>query len=104
MKKYRRDEVIKILVDKMLEPYNSSYDYVKSNPKIEGIDWYSYYTFKTVEDLEKFKEFFILTLTKNTSPRFTRSSAEREWPWFNLMYGLKEEYKNEQKFQEESSR
>ncbi len=103
-KKYNRQQVIKVLIDKMLESFGSSYDYVIANPKIDNIPWYQYYTWKTPEDLEKFKEFFIITLTKNTSPKLTKVSAEREWPWFSLMYGLKEDFKNEQKFQEESSR
>jgi hypothetical protein len=105
MKKYKRGEVVKVLIDKMLEPFNSSFDEVQANPEIEGKPWFQYYTFKTLEDFEKFKEFFILTFTKNTRPAFTKSQAEKEFSWFNLMYGLKEEYRhNGKELQEESSK
>jgi hypothetical protein len=92
--KIKRYDLPKVLIDKMLEPYNSSYDYVLANPEIEGKPWYQYYTYKSEEDLQKFKDFFILTLTKNTTPKFTQKIAEKEWSWFNLMYGLKEEFRN----------
>lgn len=88
----QRENVIKVIIDKMLEPYNSSFDQVLANPEVEGLPWYSYYTFNSKEDLEKFKEFFIITLTKNTIPKYNKKAAESEWSWFNLMYGLKENF------------
>jgi len=92
MKKYRKDELIKVLVDNMLKPVNSSYDYVIKNPEINGKPWYQYYTFKNKQQVEDFKKFFFDTLTKNCRPKFSRKEADREWSWFFLMYGLKEDF------------
>lgn len=92
MSKIQRKDVVKVLIDKMLEPFNSSFDQVLATPEIEGKPWYSYYTFNSQEEVDKFKEFFIFTLTKNTTPRYKLKQAESEWSWFNLMYGLKEDF------------
>ena len=94
MKKYKRQDLPKVLIDKMLEPHGSSYDEVVANPKIDGIPWYQYYTWKSQEEVDKFKEFFIFTLTKQTTPKIALKQAEKEWAWFSLMYGLKEEFRN----------
>jgi len=85
----KRDKVLKFVVDKMLEPYDSSFDKVVEEPKINGVVWYQFYTWSE-EQMEQFKEFFIKTLTKSCSPKFSIEMANREWAMFNLMYGLKE--------------
>jgi hypothetical protein len=95
MKKYKRDEVIKVIIDKMLEPHGSSYDEILANPEINGESWYQYYKW-TEKEREDFKNFFIFTLMKNTRPLFKKHYAEIEWKAFDLMYGLKL-IENEQK-------
>ena len=92
MVKINKKNLLKYLIDEMLKPYNSSYNKVIEEPIIEGKDWYSFYEYKTKEDFYKFKEFFITTLTKNTVPKYNKKSAENEWVWFNLMFGLKENF------------
>lgn len=93
MKKIRRDKLVPYLIDKMLqgkiEGVEDRYQYVLNNDLDEnGIPWYEKYTWSEYEE-KTYKDFFIETLTNNTTPRFTLSMAEREWPYFNLMYGLK---------------
>lgn len=90
----RRNEVIKVIIDKMLEPHNSSYDEILVNPEIENKPWYTHYTFNSKEEFDKFKKFFIFTLTKNTTPKYNLKQVKLEWSWFNLMYGLKENFNN----------
>ena len=93
MKKLRRDKLVPYLIDKMLEGkidnVDDRYQYVLDNSYDEnGTPWFVKYTWS--EDEEKqFKDFFVNTLVNNTTPRFTVSMAEKEWAYFNLMYGLK---------------
>jgi two-component SAPR family response regulator len=85
----KRDKVLKFVVDKMLEPYNSSYEQVIEEPKIDGVFWYQYYTWGEGQK-EEFKNFFIKTLTKRCSPKYSIDGAKREWAMFDLAYGLRE--------------
>jgi len=78
--------VIRKLVNRMLEPYGKDYDYVMACPEIEGELWCTYYTW-TDEESNKFEEWAIDTLRKDM--KWSKEKAEKEYGWFNLMYGLK---------------
>lgn len=86
MKRKTCDEVLILLINKMLEPYNVDIEYVKANPKIEGIDWFSYYTWNEEQE-EEFEKFFFETLKKEL--KWSKQKIKKEWPWFNLMWGLR---------------
>lgn len=80
----KREKFIKTVINKMLNKHNVDYDYVKDNPEIEGVPWYQHYTMTTQEELELEK--FFISLYKKMK---LGSRSEKEWAWFNLMYGLK---------------
>lgn len=85
--KLNKDTIIPYLIDKMLDG-KSTFEEVLANPSIDGVDWYTYYTW-TEQEMLSYKKFFIDTLVKNCVPKFTKVMAEREWTMFNLMWGLK---------------
>ena len=90
MKKLKigKDNIVKILIDKMLEPYNSSYDYVISNETIDGKLWCTHFEW-TLTEAEEYKKWWIKFWQENVSLRYSRRFLEKEWQWFNLMWGLK---------------
>ena len=104
MGKLKRNELVPYLVDKMLEPYGVTYNYVMENPIIDGKPWYQYYTFNSQQEVDDFKKFFIFTLTQSTTPKFRKRTAEVEYEWFNLKCGLKENFKNVKELQEEQNK
>lgn len=82
----KKEEVIRILINKMLEPYKVDYDYIKENPVIDGKNWYTYYTMS--EEQEKEFEAFAIDVFKKEL-KLNQVRAESEYSWFFLMYGLK---------------
>jgi hypothetical protein len=76
------------LIDKMLEKYGVDYDYIMDNQKIEGKLWCSYYTW-TQKESNEYKKWFIDFLQNDVSPRRSKKLLEREWQWFDMMYGLR---------------
>ena len=86
------DQAIRAIINKELEPYGVDMDYVIANPKIEDKDWFHYYTFKSQEEYDEWKKFVYDTLTKKTYPRFSKKRFELEFPWIDLMWGLKHDY------------
>ena len=95
-KKYhlRSTELISILINKELEPYNTTYEEVIEIPdgKIGEKYWYNYYTFKTEEEYNNWKDFCIDILTHYTTPKIPKSLIIKEFSMFDLMWGLKQEY------------
>ena len=86
--KVGRDNIIKILIDKMLEKYGIDYDYVVANEMIDGKLWCSNYEW-TLSEAEEYKKWWIKFWQENVIPRYTKKYLEREYMWFNLMWGLK---------------
>ena len=86
-----QQEVIEACINKELEPYGITYEYIKSlPPEGVGIDWYHYYTFNSKEEYELWKEFCINLFRKEL--KLSKAKAEVEFDWFNLKYGLKQNY------------
>lgn len=54
----KRTDLVEALVNKMLEKYGVDYNFVFNNPRINGIEWFRYYSFTPKED-EAFKEWAI---------------------------------------------
>lgn len=90
MKKLKigRDNIIKPLVDKMLELHNSSYEYVLENELIDGKLWCTKYEW-TLAEAEEYKKWWIKFWQENVSPKYSKRFLEKEWMWFNLMWGLR---------------
>lgn len=86
-----RDLAIKLIVSKQLEKYNVDMQYVIDNPKIEGKDWYIYYTFDTEKEFEDWKK-FSLKIIKKVYPRADENWINKEFSMLNLMWGLKTLY------------
>lgn len=81
-----KQNLIPIIIDKMLEKHGVDYAYVLENQQIEGVPWYTYYTFTKQEEKE-FKEWFIKFVSKKI--KFSKNYIEREYALFSLMYGLR---------------
>lgn len=80
-----KENLIQIIIDKMLEKHGVNYAYILENQEIEGKPWYTYYTFTKQEEKE-FKEWFIKFVGKKI--KFSKKYIEREYALFSLMYGL----------------
>lgn len=109
-------EVIEACINKELEPYGVTYDDVKKGGEFEtcyyseyvtkkwlfGLikrttlevkskPWYRYYTFNSEQEYNNWKKFCINLFRKEL--KMTKAKAEREFGWFDLNYGLKQNYK-----------
>lgn len=80
------DNLIKELINKELEPHGVDFDFVVANERIDGVDWFWYYTM--TEDAEKeFKTWAVKRIKEVL--KCSKERAEREYSGFSLMYGLK---------------
>ena len=62
-----------------------------NSSKINGEEWYTYYTFSTEKEYRKWKRYSIKQIKKR-SPYMTNSYALKQFSWVSLQYGLKLEY------------
>lgn len=85
--KYPSDELAYHLIDAQLKPYNLTHADVK-----DVDNWYTKYTFKTHEEFLSWKNYCITVLTKQCTPKVPKKKAEAVFNWFNLDYGLKQDY------------
>lgn len=81
----KRTDLVEALVNKMLEKYGVDYNFVFNNPRINGIEWFRYYSFTPKED-EAFKEWAIKFIKKHK--RCSMHYAKQLYSWFSLFYGL----------------
>ena len=81
-------EIAKALFNKMLEKHGVDYDWVMANQEIDGRVWCSHFDW-TQEESDEYKKWFIDFFQNNVSPIRSKKLLEREWQWFNLMYGLR---------------
>ena len=84
------DEIVRKCVNKELKPYGVDYDYVITNPRIEGKEWYNYYTFKSDKEYLKWKKYCIYLLKKRY-PYLTEEYIQHKFTWFDLQYSLRME-------------
>lgn len=97
-----QQQVIEACINKELEPYGVTYEDVKKGRKVKFFDffkyitnkkeipWYQQYTFNSKEEYESWKEFCIKLFRKEL--KLTKKAAEKEFIWFDLNYGLKQNY------------
>lgn len=108
-------QIIEACINKELEPYGVTYEQVKKGGEKETINigviekkkyffglftktywksfkkpWYQAYTFNSKEEYESWKEFCINLFRKEM--KMSKKAAEAEFSWFNLNYGLKQNY------------
>lgn len=78
----------KILIDKMLENHDVDYEWVMNNQQIDGMPWCTKLEW-TQEQSNEYKKWFVDFFYTKVSPRKTKKWINREYMWFDLMYGLK---------------
>jgi hypothetical protein len=91
--KIRDPELIKILINKMLEKHGVDYEYIKLNEIIEDRLWCAHYSW-TEQECQEYKKWWIKFFQENVSPRKLKKVLEKEWLWFNLMWGLRVDNEN----------
>jgi hypothetical protein len=86
-------KIIEQFINKELENYGVTMEDVKNYPDgiIEGLPWYQYYTFKTHDDHDEWKNWCIDFLKTQVTPKLRKDRINVEFAWFDLMYGLKVE-------------
>lgn len=114
-KEERIHKVVYLCINKQLEKYDLEYDAVIKGAKYEyfnkdcveiksylwglikikkfstkKIPWYQHYTFKSKQEFNEWKEFCINLFRKEL--KMTKIQAEKKFAWFNLCYGLKQDY------------
>ena len=85
-----KEEVLKACINKELEKYGISYEYVKFFPPANEVKWYQYYTFDTPEEYDNWKKFCINLFRKEL--KMSKKVAEEQFMWLDLNYGLKQTY------------
>ena len=95
----REEQLIEELIDKMLEPYGVTKQWIMDNSdkeystngkvismKINGVEWYQYYT-RTETQETKWINWAVSRVRKEL--RFSKAYATRYVAMLNLNYGLK---------------
>ena len=95
----KKQDLYIILINRMLRKYRTwyqnlwhivkptsnwgiGYKYVIDNPKIDGVDWFMYFTCTTAEE-NKFEKF-----AKRKIKKCFPYNTDRQYGWFSMMYGL----------------
>lgn len=81
-------QIIENIINYELKKFGSSYNQVLKEPKINGEEWYTYYTFSTEKEYRKWKRYSIKQIKKK-SPYMTNNYALKQFSWVSLQYGLK---------------
>lgn len=85
------NDAVRLIVNKQLAKYKVDMEYVKENEKIDGEDWYNYYTFNSEKEFNSWKK-FAKRIIKKTYPYLDESGINKEFSMLNLMWGLKRNY------------
>lgn len=93
MNKKKLEEAVLASIEYMLKPYGVSVCDVSKNPIIEGKHWFHYYTFKSKEQFEDWKEQTISIFRKHA--KVSKSTAKKYFNQLNFQYGLREDYTTE---------
>ena len=95
-KKYKlpSTELVDLLIDKELEKYGVTSKQIREIPdgKVNGENWYQYYTFDSKEETDNWKKFCLDILSNHVTPKLHKSRIEREFAMLDLMWGLKRNY------------
>lgn len=110
-----KQEIIEACINKQLEHHGVTYDDVKKGGRYSTmvdcvikekkylwglftryymeerkVPWYWYFTFESEQEFNEWKEFCINLFRKEL--KMSKKGAEKEFAWFNLNYGLKQNY------------
>lgn len=95
-KKYKlpSTELVDLLIDKQLKKYGITSKQIREIPdgKIDGENWYQYYTFDTEEEASNWKEFCLDVLSNQITPKLPKKQVEIQFAMLDLMWGLKRNY------------
>ncbi len=80
-----------MLINKQLEKYGVTMQDIPEDGSVEGEVWYQYYTFDSKEEYESWKNFCVESMM-NSKEKLSKAKAAREFAWFNLSFGLKQNY------------
>ncbi len=113
-KEERNYKVFRDCINKQLEVYALNYDNVKTGESFEywtdvieteekylwffkrkkitekKVIWYQFLTFRTEQEYKSWEEFCINLFRKEL--KMSKKTAEEEFIWFDLKYGLKQNY------------
>lgn len=99
-KKLTDKEFVELIVNKELEIANADIRYKDiislSADEQEKLEFWSKYTFKTVEQFIEWKNFFFEHVYDWLPKRTSKSIIENEFGWFNLNWGLSCDFPYEQ--------
>lgn len=84
-KKLTNDELVKALINKMLEPFGVDIEYCVANHTIEGKPWYQHFTM-TQKQWDEYEKWAKEMIKSNTY--WNKKQIDREFAWFALNYGL----------------
>lgn len=90
-KRINKELAVKLIIDKELQKYNVDMYYVMEHPKINGEDWFTYYTFDSEKEFNRWKK-FSLKILKKAIPYADDYILNREFSMLNLMWGIRENY------------
>ena len=114
-KEERNYKVFRDCINKQLEAYALNYDNVKTGESFEywtdvieteekylwffkrkkitekKVIWYQFLTFRSEQEYKSWEEFCINLFRKEL--KMTKKKAEEKFIWFDLKYGLKQNYK-----------
>ena len=86
-----KEVLFRLIIDAQLKKYGVDYDYIMKNQQIEGEPWYTYYTFDSKQESEKWEK-FAKKLFRKATPSADESYINKRFSMFNLMWGLKTTY------------
>ena len=113
-KEERNYKILRLCINKQLEVYGLNYDNVKKGESFEywtdvieteekyfwffkrkkvtekKVIWYQFLVFRNEQEFNEWKEFCINLFRKEL--KMSKKAAEVEFGWFNLSYGLKQNY------------
>lgn len=87
---------LRLIIDYELHKYKVNMEYVFANVKIEGEDWWMYYSFDSDEEYLNWKNFSTKILRK-TYRYSDEININRTFLLIDLMYGLTRTYDRESK-------
>jgi hypothetical protein len=82
--------IVEIFINKELEPYNVTMKDIMALPEgnIDGKPWYSHYTFNNEAEHDAWRNWCTEYLKTKVTPKLTKERINKEFAWFDLMYGL----------------
>jgi len=95
-KKLTDAEFVELIINKELEIAGADIRYndiiALPNEEQQKLEWWTKYTFKTVEEFLEWRNYFYEQFYNWQPKRVKKSEMIREFQWFNLQWGLKYDF------------